>query len=472
MNLKKEIPFYLLLFGVYLVINGPLLFAHGMFMDGLMYATISQNLSLGLGSFWEPFFTEVYLSSFYEHPPLAFGIQSVFFKLFGDSFLIERLYSLGTYLLVSFFLVKIWRLFDLKHAWLPIFFLLIVPRVWWATTNNMLENTMGVFLVIAVYFFLLSTKRNLVFLILSGFFVACGFLTKGPFALFIWVLPFLYWGIVKKESFFYSILQSLKLLAFTLLPLGILFVFSNAAYNNIYNYLVIQVVNSLEHVQTVQSRFYIVEYFLSELILSGVFVFLIFSIYYFKHKALPKLNTQYALALVFLILGLCGVLPIMISMKQSGFYSLPTYPVFALGFAFLSYAIIDQFITWICKFRLFLPSLYVFALALIAFGSVRSVMNYNTFSRDEEKIKDVWLISDYLGKNCTLEIEQEELSNWSLQAYFQRYGKINLAHNAEHLRYKLIKNDGVKILVDQGYKKVGIPTKEFHLYEKLIVEQE
>jgi len=78
-------------------------------MDGLFYADISRNMSIGLGSFWKPHLTNNIFNVFYEHPPLAFGLQSLFFKFFGDSVYVERLYSILTYILVGYLIVLIWE---------------------------------------------------------------------------------------------------------------------------------------------------------------------------------------------------------------------------------------------------------------------------------------------------------------------------------------------------------------------------
>jgi len=65
------------------------LWSDGMFLDGVYYATISKNLSNGIGSFWNLCFSES-SGVFNGHPPLAMGLQSIFFSLFGESIYIER----------------------------------------------------------------------------------------------------------------------------------------------------------------------------------------------------------------------------------------------------------------------------------------------------------------------------------------------------------------------------------------------
>lgn len=66
-------------------------------MDGNIYASLSRNLAFGIGNFWDPSLSEYFGKEFHDHPPLAFGIQALFFKLIGDYFWVEKLYSIFIY---------------------------------------------------------------------------------------------------------------------------------------------------------------------------------------------------------------------------------------------------------------------------------------------------------------------------------------------------------------------------------------
>ena len=58
----------------------PSLIKDDMFLDGVTYAAISKNITNGLGTFWQPHYTQTKDAAFYGHPPLVFGIQSLFFS--------------------------------------------------------------------------------------------------------------------------------------------------------------------------------------------------------------------------------------------------------------------------------------------------------------------------------------------------------------------------------------------------------
>ena len=114
LKISKDYPLYLIVTGIFLIIISPGLLSEGMFMDGIVYSTISKNLASGIGSFWNPHFTSTCFPVFHDHPPLAFWIQSVFYKLFGESLLIEKFYSLFTYIIVGYNILRIWKIFKLK----------------------------------------------------------------------------------------------------------------------------------------------------------------------------------------------------------------------------------------------------------------------------------------------------------------------------------------------------------------------
>ena len=97
---KQHTPFRIVTAAILIILIVPTLIQDGMFLDGQQYACVAKNLAHGLGTFWQPFVSATWMksgsNSFLEHPPLVYGIQSLFFMLFGDSMYVERLYSFVT----------------------------------------------------------------------------------------------------------------------------------------------------------------------------------------------------------------------------------------------------------------------------------------------------------------------------------------------------------------------------------------
>lgn len=155
---NKQTPFWLITFSLLIGLTLPTLIQDGMFMDAMLYTSVSHNLSMGIGTFWFPQFSLhnlAKLSSFHEQPPLVFGIQALFFKLLGDSLYVERFYTLLTMCITALLIHMFWK--DIftnnnlkKMGWLPILLWISIPVCFWSYSNNMHENTMGIFTLLAV----------------------------------------------------------------------------------------------------------------------------------------------------------------------------------------------------------------------------------------------------------------------------------------------------------------------------------
>jgi len=184
---------WLFLFSIFFFLYAPNLLREGMFVDGIWYAAIGNNLANGIGTFWQPSFTNTIHKSFYEHPPLAFGIQSLFFKTFGNSFWVERFYCFIVFLITILLIIKIWFLLyeDKKYRklyYFPLAIWMLNFQVFFAYPNNILECTLTIFTLSAILFLLKSLKHSnwkyYYFIIIASLFIYAGFLTKGLVALF------------------------------------------------------------------------------------------------------------------------------------------------------------------------------------------------------------------------------------------------------------------------------------------------
>ncbi len=179
----------------------PRLAHRGMFVDGVTYASIARNLAEGRGTFWEPSYTATIYPRFFEHPPLGFWLQSLWFRVFGDHLFVERAYAAVAALVTAALIALIWRTLNAttsekNYGWLPVLLWIAVPIVSWAVVGNLLEVTVSVFTILAVacvVFAALSTSTAAAvgWGIASGLAVIGAFLTKGPVGLFPLAAPVL-----------------------------------------------------------------------------------------------------------------------------------------------------------------------------------------------------------------------------------------------------------------------------------------
>src|SRR6266446_5099433 len=139
---------------VYCLLVLPRMLSHGMFLDGVVYASIARNMAENYGSFWRPSYTATVYPIFYEHPPLGFWLQSWAYRLCGDSAYVEALWGCFVGLLILVGLAGIWRCltpqsYAIAGAWFPIMLFVVMPMTSWALANNMLENTMTFFILLS-----------------------------------------------------------------------------------------------------------------------------------------------------------------------------------------------------------------------------------------------------------------------------------------------------------------------------------
>jgi len=464
---KKHPPFYILTLAIFLGIISPFWLADGMFTDGTSYATVANNLANDIGGIWDMFFTETLYPHFHEHPPLAMALQSIFFRLFGDSIYIERLYSVGTFAITAFIINKIWKLITPQEhkqlAWLPLLFTALIPLITWSATNNMLENTMMIFTLLATLFIIKSTESHRIINIkLAGFMLALGVLSKGlvalyPLSLLFWILIFKR-NISIKQFFTDTVILTIGLV----IPFILLFLFVPESYDSLLAYFNKQVVGSIQNVQTVDSRFWILVKLISEHITIGVIILLI---YVFTRKSkVGKSNNGWAYAII--ALAFSGVLPIMISMKQSGFYILSTFPLFAIA---LSLLIAPRVLLLTNKIDIKSKGFKIFrtvSYSLLAISILLVGMQIGKYGRDKDRLEDIYSIIEVVPKGSTISIANYIYGEWSIHAYFYRYANISLETKMPYEQQFLLFRTNSKNEIPANYIKQDMGLKEFILLKR------
>ena len=180
--------------------------------------------------------------------------------------------------------------------------------------------------------------------------------------------------------------DTLILVAVTLLPVVLLLVLSPEARQSLTTYFMHQVMGSLENICTVTSRFAIVVDFLTAIVHPLLIASIVLWLAKTKGSNLKSVFRNLPLALSLFMLSLSGVLPIMISLKQRAFYIDTVYPFFAIA---------------LTLFLLFLS---------IGF----SYLQIKHTGRDKDEISDVHRIINRVGQNTPLGISSQLFSDWHL----------------------------------------------------------
>ena len=467
---NKGTYFYIAIAGIFMLIICHSWLSYGMFMDGTIYATLSRNLSSGLGTFWQPHLTNTLFPAFFEHPPLAFGLEGILFRIFGDSRLVERFYSLLTVIITGMIIVSIWKLILKKSStgWLPLLFWMAMPTVTWASVNNMLENTLIIFICLSVLFYLKYQKSNrIVFLFLAGLMLSFGFLTKGFVTFTPLSFPFFYWLFTRKSKFSSMVLNTVIILISAVLPLILLFLFTGA--HEFFPKYIAMAFSKITTGATADSRLYIIYRLVMEL-LAAFGIILVLMVYCWKNK-LPFYNIRSGLipSSAFFSLGLAGVFPILATMDQSAYFLLLSFPFFAISLGLIVNPLIETLLERIDYnsngYRLF----KLFGVIGLSAGIILSVYFSEDFNRDKNMLKDMRVILVQLEEDSTINILPEMYEEWSLHANYGRYKNISLDPdlNKKH-EYLLIRTSLYSDTISNGFEKIDLKTEEYELFRRKI----
>jgi len=314
----------------------------------MLYACVSRNLAQGYGSFWFPKFNEVGiggLTTFHEHPPLVFWMQSLYFRVFGSGYLVEKFYSFSMALLTGWLIVLNWRLLvrekpELVYmGWLPVLYWIIMPIIYFSYQNNLMENTMRVFSLLSVYFALkgfMERKNAVVYMVLSGVAIFLASFSKGLPGLFTVSVAGIWWLTVRSISFRRMLLYTLVLVLVPVLIYLLLLLFSHEAAESLSNYLFKRALHRIENAPTVDSRFHV----LGKLVVETLPALLVAGLVIVAgglSKVKKEISGVYARNTLFVfLLGLAGTVPLMLTLVQKSFYFIHALPFYALGLAMVS----------------------------------------------------------------------------------------------------------------------------------------
>jgi hypothetical protein len=469
---RRHLPFQIFILAYVVAMFFPRVLPEGMFPDGLTYAAIARNMAEGRGSFWSPYFSSSFWIpfqgseyQFYGHPPLAMGVLSLFFKLFGDHWFVEKGFNIIVWAISVWLVMRLWMENSKEKAlwWLPLYVWYLMPVVLWSYPYFILDNSMAVFSLAATLFILRGVKEikneeliiknselgianrsflilNFKFLIPAGLLLHLAFLAKGPVGLFPLAMPLIYWFFFReKTTIRASILQTgiLTLTCFGTLALWIMYEPARFFWTK---YFEVQLMSSIS-VNDQSGDFSWTNYLdlpknlvLQILPLLGVaLIFFVFSkikkTYLVFEKEAKRWTTFY------FIVGLSGSLPMMISHKTGAFYLIPCLPFFALAFAKLFE---PTMVSWFEKYKISAQKTQKAVFLMIFVGICVVIYSYfqiGKIAREKDIIQDMKILMEHpdsIGSGAIPDgskicVCDSMMQDFNYHAYFQRYHRWELA---------------------------------------------
>jgi 4-amino-4-deoxy-L-arabinose transferase-like glycosyltransferase len=405
------------------------------------------------------------LSSFHEQPPLVFWLESLFFRIFGDSLYTERIYTFMMLLLNMLLLRNIWRLVLPERKdfyWLAILCWITIPVCFWSYANCMHENTMSVFCLSAIasactYYF--RNKKSMWWLVLSSVFIVLAFMSKGLPGLYPLALPFCL--LITSQLSFKKMISGTLLLLLAPVLFTLFVIYNPIAHQSIIeNYLIQRLFQRVGHAPTVTSRFDTLFRLASELIpaLALIVVLYVLSV---KQKIQTLFFTEKKKAFFFALLGFCGTLPLMLTSVQKGFYMVAALPCFGLAIGILLSPSVEALTS---KFQSkTIKYLRLAAYSLLAISILLTVSMIGKTSRDKEVLHDVYAIKQAVPYNTYFEVANKHFEDWTFQNYLMRYDHLALRWKASN--YLVIEKAHSQDSA-QHWERIPVETLVYDFYKR------
>lgn len=431
----------------------PELFTRGEFLDGLVYASVSRNLAEGTGSYWLPHYTQALYPEFTEHPPFFFWLESFWFRLLGDHHYTEKLFSLLCFAISALVIRRLAERAGQGTGWFAAILWTCIPVVFWAYRNNLLEVLLTPLILFSHA--VLQQRYTRVAkgwqLPLIALLFMAAFLTKGPVALGILVLPLCF---AQKGRWKNTIIDTgAAMLAGALLLLGLV-QFSEGAALNLGRWFDNQFVATLSGARVIEhaeNRFQLIFDFLQQMIIPLALWLLTWLLARQRPRLRHVSPDAFWASLLF-------SLPMLLSPKQHDYYLLPALAFAALYLGSTLEKPLHRLYEAMTK-PLWQKTVAIFSVSVIAGIIVYTAVAAGTYHRDEVMQQDLRAIVAIVPGNV-VGITYGLKFNWSLHAYAMRDHHLSLPDQGENPW--LIAEEAML----PGYTRVSDSTTRFHLFRK------
>lgn len=455
----------------------------GMHWDGVLYAAMARNLSIGDGSIWAPHFIAQHFSTFYEHPSVGLWLESLFFRLFGDYQWVERLFCLMTALTTMLAMFLLWRR-SFKTAqlrsvyWLPFFLFLSNLSFLRLFPYNFLDPILVCITVWAVWVLTTPNQRTsrvlFVQALAAALLIDFAFMVNGFQAFFVVAVPLARFIALRDIHFKQAIGQTLVIFVMMALGFIVLFHLEPAAWLNIKHYVQQQVLPStigarFEQKYTGFGRLRIMGYPFSENAIAIVLMLVFLFVGWLRHPSIDRVQ-QNRYAWFYVLIALCASAPVILAQRQGSSYVMQSMPFYLLA---LAQFITPGFMRLIEKLDAARPLvrtvLNSIGLLLVVFCVLWLSMSIGKVKRDQSIITAVNAMGHFTGKAVSIQTSPEDFirlvkaQEYGYAMYFERLYRIELTTTKQ--AYYLSSNN--PSTSHARFERVPLGLTKYHLYRRL-----
>ena len=459
--------------GVFAALLLPALFMDGMFMDGVFYASISRNFAEGYGTLWDMRFSDTFFYSMHEQPPLMFVLEGALFRLFGNTIYTERIYCVLAAIANSIVLIQCWRIWrsssprEPDTVWLPLFLWIIMPVTFYAFTNNLEECTMTFFVLLALRSILkalfVSPVRNLHWLMAGLWLLAAG-LTKGIQGMFLLSAPFWAWVFLKNGTGL-TLLKRSALIAAIPIVFVIIAWITPVMHESFDAYFTSRFGKTFAGITAnTTSRLHI----LFELLIDTLPVVAVVALLLFAGRKTPGLRTAFhqntRMMFFLLACGFSGILPLMITLEQRGFYLVTALPIIAMACAIPVLPVAARLTHFLTTHKTVKVVVTAFGALVIAGSLVATFVLAGQPKRDADKIAALHEIAQLTGDHLTIRSTNALNADWGFLTYGQRYHYLSFTEQDRPELQWYITEKG--FIPEGNYQEVPLKTQVYSLFSR------
>jgi len=405
----------------------------GMFLDGINYANVANNLANGKGNLWYFTYSETFLSHYTHQLPFMLWCQALFYWLFGNSTMVERGFCLLLLLLNSYAISKLWRLSFPQYksfTGLPLILWIVTPIVFWGFTNNVQEMMMSLCAIASISYLLrYYEKGNTAYLLIGGLLCFLCAFCKGIQGLFPLAAIVIHNFTIRRKTFMSVIKDQFWFTLPVIICSTLLWIYRPAREMLISNFNDRLKSTFISDIQdTTGNRFELWGILFMDLLVPIGLCILLCFIFKIKPKKV-QLNWQNQ-SLFFLAIGLAASLPLIVTLEQRRFYLITSIPFFAIALG----GIIAPSLRSIVVSKRVYKAVNFILIGMTSLAIIYATINHQSYKRDEALLSDVHAIGELVSEQ-TISADVELMFHYSLVAYLARHYNLSLDFGAreEHL---------------------------------------
>lgn len=467
----------------------------GMFYDGVTYAAIAHNLSVGVGNVAQPilfhFPTNVTDTSsffnhyFYEHPVLMFWIESKLYSILGDGVWVDKLFLVITLLVQSLILSKVVILLNRKFLNLRLNYLLVLI-IWLMsdTTHgvmgvNFCDNFLTTFCLLSFLFSLYidiskSVTIRIFFYVMSVLCVFLAMLCNGIAALaFLFSYLILNFKRGKlRQNLFFAITPVVVFVAI----IGLFYYCTPSLIYNFIQYVHVQLLPSLnggarasENTDVMNLSMRIIWYGYKIILVDNVFFLILIVLIMLRSKGLRSCNDILRFGAMFLIATLPIVLLTTRSVGGTRFFVQGYFLLSIVQTILLMKSDVRGDLYRVLSLKITKNILLFCCITLVIVNMV--IMYLAIVPDDRLALKEIKPIENYLqthklsiNNSAICSTDMNLVKNMNFQSYLVRYLSTNLTYmsNCDKSQYILSKEK----IDTQNYSEIQLNRLYFYILNK------